>query len=194
MLKRGWLTHIAVAILAAVGSFVGTWALFSRQLSDQQAQISALSDALMAEATNLTPTAAIPQSQWRRLSDHQKGSLLAAFKAHKSELQDMVIYSMRYAETRQYAAQFVDVLREAGVTYHERQVPLTMSVDVGLVIPLVHSDQPPPKGAQTLMDILTAADLSVHFRNWHPINPNNADRPYGFFIGPMEWTGSSPRH
>ena len=99
---------------------------------------------------------------------------------------------MGYAEPRQYAAQFVDVLREAGIRCDERQVPPTMPVHVGLVIPLVHGDQTAKQAAQPLMSILTAARLDVHYVDWHPVNLDNTDRPYGFFIGPMQRTGQSP--
>jgi hypothetical protein len=191
MLKRGWLTFVAGAILAGVASFFGAWAHFSRQLGDQQAQISALQDELMTQAMNSNAATAIPPSQWRRLSDDQRASLLAAFKAHRSELQDIVIYAMADSEPRQYAIQFVDVLREAGITNHPRQVPLTISVDVGLIIGLVHGDQPPPAAAQALIDILRAAGLSVQYSTWRPTNPLDADRTYCLFVGPRQWTGQT---
>jgi hypothetical protein len=192
VLKREWLTFVAVAVLAAVAAFFGARAMFSQQVSDQQAQISALRNELMAQAMNTAMATAIPSSQWRRLSDDERASLLAGFKAHRSVLNGIVIYAMTDPESRQYASQFFEVFRQAGVTILPRQVPLDMSVDVGLVIGLVHSDQPPPETAQALTNILNDAGLSVHYNKWHPSNPMDADRAYCFFIGPMPWTGKPP--
>jgi hypothetical protein len=192
VLKREWLTFVAVAVLAAIASFFGVRAMFSRQISDQQAQISALQNELMAQAMNTAMVTAIPSSQWRRLSDDERANLHAGFKAQRAVLRDVVVYAMIDPESRQYATQFFDVFREAGITILPRQVPLDMSVDVGLVIGLTHSDQPPPEAAQSLTNILTAAGLSVHYDKWHPSNPMDADRAFCLFIGPMRWTGKPP--
>jgi hypothetical protein len=188
VLKREWLSLITVAIVASVASFFGARAFFSQQLSNQQAQISALQDELFNMAMASAATATIPPSQWRRLSDDERVSLLAAFKAHRSELQDIVIYAMADSEPRQYAMQFVDLFREARITNHPRQIPLTTTVDVGLIVGLVHSDEP-SEAAQTLMNILRAAGLVVQYSTWRPTNPLDANRTYCLFIGPRRWNG-----
>ena len=54
---------VAVGILVAIVSFFGAWAFLSRQISDQQAQIIALHDELMAAHASSAVSASIPT--WR---------------------------------------------------------------------------------------------------------------------------------
>jgi hypothetical protein len=190
VIRTHWQVVAAVAMLSIIGTFITTRLIDSQQIANQQTQISNqqthigfLQDRINVLQQNQAAAAASPPSQWRRLSDRERTSLLSALKLSKPTV--LVIYAMADSESRQYAAQFVDVARTAGVDVRPREVPLSSPADVGLMIGLTTYPNPSEE-AKRLKDALTSAGLSVHYTLWGKM-PDDTSVDFDLFVGPKPW-------
>ena len=77
----------------------------------------------------------------------------------------LVVYAMADSEPRQYAAQFVDVFRAAGIQTISREEPISVAVDVGLMIGVVEFNKP-SDDAKRFMELLSSLGLEAHYTWW----------------------------
>src|SRR5580700_10164011 len=87
VIRTHWQVVAAVAMLSIIGTFITTRLIDSQQIANQQTQISNqqthigfLQDRINVLQQNQAAAAASPPSQWRRLSDRERTSLLSALK------------------------------------------------------------------------------------------------------------------
>jgi hypothetical protein len=180
VIQKHWPLFVSVAILVVVA----TWFFDSHRISEYQAHIAFLDDRLNAAQQS---QASSPPSQWRRLSDEQRNTLLNLLSKPENKFPTMVVYATAESESRQYAAQFSDILRASGSQVLQREVPLSVSADVGLMIGVGDINNPTPE-ARRLAELLKNANIESHYTLW--IRPGGADvAPVNFdlYIGPKPW-------
>src|SRR5580658_704075 len=98
VIQKHWPLFVSVAILVVVA----TWFFDSHRISEYQAHIAFLDDRLNAAQQS---QASSPPSQWRRLSDEQRNTLLNLLSKPENKFPTMVVYATAESESRQYAAQ-----------------------------------------------------------------------------------------
>jgi hypothetical protein len=192
VIKEHWSTFAVLAVMGAVVAIISTRYVDSIQISNLQTQVGSeqsrsafLQDQLTAFQRNQAAAASSPPSQWRRLSDRERELLLSAFKRPDRKLDVLVIFAMADSEPRQYAAQFVDVARTAGVDVRPREVPLSLMADVGVMIGLTTYPKPSDR-AEKLKMILDSAGIQSHYTLWGKV-PDDTDVDFDLFIGPKPW-------
>jgi hypothetical protein len=177
VIKQHWGLFVSVAILASGG----TWFFDSHRISEYQAHVSFLEDRLGAVQQN---QAATRPSQWRRLSDEQRNVLLDSLTKQENKFPTMVVYATAESESRQYAAQFSDLLRASGFQVFQREVPLDAPTDVGLMIGVGDINNPIPE-AKKFAGILKDANIDSHYTLWTRIpGADNAPVNFDLYIGP----------
>src|SRR5262249_8463829 len=99
-------------------------------------------------------------------------------------------YAMADSEPRQYAAQFADVARTAGIDVHPREVPLSLMADVGVMVGILSYQQnlaEPSEDAKKLKEELDSAGTQSHYTAWGKMPGDDTDVNYDLFIGPKPW-------
>jgi hypothetical protein len=192
VIKDQWRTFAAFSGLTALVAIVATHYFDSTQIANlqtqvgnQQSHIGFLQDRLSALQQSQAAAASTPPSQWRRLSDRERDILLLALKQSSKELPLLVIYAISDSEPRQYAAQFVDVARIAGVDVRPREVSFTAMVDVGIMIGLTTFPNP-SEAAKKLKTILDSAGIASRYTIWAK-QPDDTSVDFDLFIGPKPW-------
>ena len=160
-----------------------------RQLDSRQIDIlSANNLQLRDDNSSLRQNAgAIPPSQWRRLRDGERSVLIQALKQWSAKPKTLSVFAMAESESRQYAGQFLDVLRSAGIEPKPLEVPLQSwggPVQPGLMVGVVNFNDPPPE-ARAFLQIIRDAGLDAQFTIWGGTGIENPS--YDLFIGPKPW-------
>jgi hypothetical protein len=94
---------------------------------------------------------------------------------------------MADSEPRQYAAQFVDVARAAGIEVRMREVSLMAMTDVGLMIGITTFPNP-SDNAKKFRDILTSTGLDLHYTAWTmAVGTDETQVGFDLFVGPKPW-------
>ena len=188
VVREHWPTIGAVAALSIITTWFVSNLVYVQQIDVLKNHNSFLQDRLNVFQQNQAAAAATPPSQWRRLSDRERGLLFSALKQPEQRPRVIVIYAMADSEPRQYAAQFVDVFRTFDIDVRAREVPLSMVMaDVGLMVGVTNFSNPSDE-ARKFMDILRSAGLQVHYTLWTKVTGLD-DSPVDFdlFIGPKPW-------
>lgn len=178
---------VAMAIIA--GGLV-------RQFDSRQIDIlTADNNNLRDQKTALQQSAAtVPPSQWRRLSDQERADLIQGLKQWPAKPKSIAVFAMAESESRQYAAQFVDLLRAADIEPHPKEVPLSMGADVGLMVGITPAvgagivagaESAPSPTAKEFYDLLQKAGLKPHYTPW--IKADAEPGEFDIFIGPKPW-------
>jgi hypothetical protein len=187
VIKEHWRLFGTVALLAVIGTWFVANYFYSQRMSDYEAHISLLQDRLNTAQQNQAALSSTPPSQWRRLSDVQRNTLLGLFSKPENKFPVMVIYAMAESESRQYAAQFVDMLRSTGSQVFQREVSLTEAPDVGLMIGIADISKPTPE-AKKFAELLKDAGIETHYTLWVRLNSaDNAPVNFDLFVGPKPW-------
>ena len=182
VIRRYWILFAAVALICVVT--VGT---IVRTFDARQIEILAATNAqLRDQKISLQQTAAsTPPSQWRRLSDQERIDLIQGLRQWRLKPKRIVVFAMAESESRQYAAQFVDVLRSVGIAPQPRELSLSIGpTDTGLMVGVIKFDDPPPE-AREFLDLLNKAGISAHFTPWD--GAPNEDPSFDLFVGPKPW-------
>jgi hypothetical protein len=130
---------------------------------------------------------AVPPSQWRRLSDEQRSSLLGLLSKPENKFPTLVVYTMAESEARQYAAQFVDVFRSSGSLVLAREVPLSSVTDVGVMIGVLDINKPTTEAIR-FKELLKGASIESHFTWWARLGmADNAPVDFDLYVGPKPW-------
>jgi hypothetical protein len=130
---------------------------------------------------------ASPPSQWRRLSDGDRATLIQALKQWSAKPKTLSVFAMAESESRQYAGQFLDVVRSAGIEPKPAEFSISGwggPVMPGLMVGVINFDNPPPE-AQAFLQILRNAGLEAQFTVWS--GGPNENPPYDLFVGPKPW-------
>jgi hypothetical protein len=193
VIRRHYVLFGVAVIVAAVAMGIGVRQFDTRQIDILTADNNNLRD---QKTALLQSAATVPPSQWRRLSDQQRSDLIQALKQWPSKPKAIAVSAMAESESRQYAAQFVDLLRAADIEPHPKEVPLATMADVGLMVGVtlppgtaVPSGAPwpaiPSSAATEFLDILQKAGLKAHYTPWVKIDNEPGD--FDIFIGPKPW-------
>jgi len=124
-------------------------------------------------------------SEWRRLSDRARGLLLAGLQHPDNNFSLLVIYASPDNESRQYAAQFVDAARLAGIETRSREAPSAASAELGLVVATATAT--PSEQAEKLKEILASAGLDVRLSPWERRGRDDGPVDFALFVGPKPW-------
>ena len=184
MIKKHWLLFAAAIIVCGLAAGYSVRQLDSRQidiLTTSNTQLRDHNTALMQNA------GASPPSQWRRLSDGERSTLIQALKQWSTKPKTLSVFAMAESESRQYAGQFLDVLRSVGIESKPSEIALAGwggPVQPGLMVGIINFDNPPPE-AQAFLQILKNAGLDAQFTVW-AASPNE-NPGYDLFIGPKPW-------
>jgi hypothetical protein len=178
VMRQHWVMFAAVAGLCVLGAGLGTWFCLSQQVELLKSQNALLQDRINAFAST-------QPSQWRRLSDRARGLLLAGLENPDNNFKVLVVYATADSESRQYAAQFVDAARLVGIDARPREVALTKSSEVGLVVGTATAT--PSEQAEKLKDILSSAGLDVRSSSWAKVPGDDITVDFALFVGPKPW-------
>jgi hypothetical protein len=153
----------------------------------QQIDILTTSNTQLRDYNNtLVHNAAIvPPSQWRRMTDDERATLISELRSWSAKPKAIAVYAVADSESRQFAAQFVDVFRSLNVEPRSMEVALGFgSVDVGLMVG-VQNPAAPSAQAREFFDILGRAGMKPRFTTWAKLGdePNDFD----IFVGPKPW-------
>jgi hypothetical protein len=185
-IRQYWPTFAAAGLICVACTWAVSAFFYNNQIEILKSQNSFLQDRLRVLQQNQVASASVPPSQWRRLSDKERGLLVTAFRPAERRPQKLVIYAMADSEPRQYAAQFADLFRTLGVTVLAREVPVGMAMpDVGLMVGISNFPNPSEEAKQ-FMGALTAAGLEVHYAAW-AISPAEKVGGFDLFVGPKPW-------
>jgi hypothetical protein len=192
VIRDQWRTFAALSSLTALLAIVATHYFDSTQIANlqtqvgnQQSHIGFLQDRLSAFQQSQAAAASTPPSQWRRLSDRERDILLSVLKQSVKELPLLVIYAISDTEPRQYAAQFVDVARVAGIDVRPREASFNVMIDVGVMIGITNFPNP-SEGAKKLKEILDSSGISSRYTLWSK-QPDDTTVDFDLFIGPKPW-------
>lgn len=182
VIKRYWVLFIVSILVAGFGVGYVIRLLDTRQIDILTTSNNQLRDYNTSLAQN---AATVPPSQWRRLTDPERAALISGLRQWISRPAAIAVYAVGESESRQYAAQFVDVIRSLNIEPHPIEVSLfTASIDVGLMVGVQNYDNPPP-AAREFLDILTKAGLKAHFTPWNKFG--NEPGEFDLFVGPKPW-------
>lgn len=185
VIRDHWVAFMATAVLAFGAGYFISGLLDAHQIADQQTNIGLLRDQLAAAKERQAAVDALPPSQWRRLTDEQRRRLVTALSDPNNRPKVLVVYAMASSESRQYAAQFVDVFRAAGVEVFPREVPLSTAADVGVMVGVTIL-QKPSDAAAMLLHTLSEAGIPAHY-TWWQRGQDTAEVDFDLFIGPPAW-------
>jgi hypothetical protein len=184
---RPFVICLAVSVVFVA---LALWRLLSvldgRQIDSLKATIQFQDEQLTSLRQSQAAVEAVPPSQWRRLTDVERTCLAMNLGKMGARPKQLVVWAMAASEPRQFAAQFVDLLRAAGVTIIPREVPLSTTADVGLMVGVVNIRQPLPQSLQ-FQNWLQQCGLAVHLTPWlkEPLDPTADD--FDLFVGPKPW-------
>lgn len=178
LLRKHWVLFALVAGLGIIAASLSSWQLSSKHIKRLQNRNAVLQERINALASS-------SPSQWRRLSDRTRGLLLAGLQHPDNNFTVLVVYATAEAESRQYAAQFIDAARLVGIETRPREAPLTDVSEVGLAV--ASSTTPPSEQAEKLKDILASAGLEVRFSAWSKSARDEAPVDFALFVGPKQW-------
>jgi hypothetical protein len=180
IVRRYWLIlAISVVFCGIVVAFV-VRALDARQieiLTATNIQLRDQNSALQRTASSSPP------SQWRRLSDQDRDTLIRLLKDWQSKPATLAVFAIQDSEARQYAAQFVDALRLAGIEPHPKEVNVNFS-EVGLMVGVVDVAATSKEAAE-FVSILTKSGLKPNVVQWYKVDQEPGD--FDIFIGPKPW-------
>jgi hypothetical protein len=144
VVREHWPTFVAVATLAIFATWFVSSLIYAQQIEVLKGHNGFLQDRLSTLQQNQAASASSPPSQWRRLSDRERGLLFSGLKQSEHKFPVLVVYTMSDSEPRQYAAQFLDVFRAVGgIDVRAREVPLALTMpDVGLMIGITSFPNP----------------------------------------------------
>jgi hypothetical protein len=178
VMRRHWVTFVAVAGVCVIGTGLVTWFCLSLRVDLLKSQNSLLQERINAFAST-------PPSQWRRLSDRARGLLLAGLEHPGNDFKLLVVYATADSESRQYAAQFVDAARLVGIDARPREVAPAVSSEVGLMVGTATAT--PSEQAEKLKDILSSAGLDVRYSAWAKLPGDDVPVDFALFVGPKPW-------
>jgi hypothetical protein len=162
-------------------------AIAVRMYFAQQIDILTTSNTQLRDHNNtlMHNAAIVPPSQWRRMTDDERATLISELRSWAARPKAIAVYAVADSESRQFAAQFVDVFRSLSIEPRSIEVALGFGlVDVGLMVGVQNPATPSPQ-AREFFDILNRAGLKVRFTTWAKLGdePNDFD----IFIGPKPW-------
>ena len=172
---------LAVSVAVIFGGYV------IRQFNAKQIDVLQADNNLLKDhnSTLQQNAATVPTSQWRHLSDQERSAVIAGLKSWANKPKEIAIYALAESESRQYAAQFIDIFRSLGIESRPIEVSLSaMSIDVGLMVGVQDIGKPSLE-AQDFFGILNSAGLKVHFTPWGKFGNEPGD--FDIFIGPKPW-------
>jgi hypothetical protein len=184
VLKRHWVLFAVATISVGVLSGYAVRQLDTRQIDILTADNVHLRDRNIALAQN---AGASPPSEWRRLSDGQRAALIQALKQWAAKPRELSVFAMAESESRQYAAQFLDVLRAVGIEPKPNEFPMSGwggPVSPGLMVGVINFDDPPPE-ARAFLQLIKGAGLDAQFTIWSGTGKENP--PFDLFVGPKPW-------
>jgi hypothetical protein len=184
VIKSNFLLFVVLVALAVMAGAIVVRQLDTRQIDILTADNAHLRDRNTSLAQTVTVT---PPSQWRRLSDRERSELIQALREWPLRPKTLSIFAMAETEARQYAGQFLDVLRSAGIEPKALEVAVQGwggPVQPGLMVGVINFDNPPPE-ARAMLQILKEAGLDAQFTVWGG-NPNE-NPAYDLFVGPKPW-------
>jgi hypothetical protein len=184
VIKKHW-----VLFVLTVAICVGVTGYSVRQFDMHQIDILTTSNTQLRDHNTalMQNAGASPPSQWRRLSDGEHSTLIQALKQWSAKPKTLSVFAMAESESRQYAGQFLDVLRSVGIESKPSEIALAGwggPVQPGLMVGVVNFDNPPPD-AQVFLQILKNAGLDAQFTVW--AGSPNENPAYDLFIGPKPW-------
>lgn len=188
IIAEHWLSFVVVAFIVGGVTWVVVNYFHSQRFADYDTHVSLLQDQLKTAQLSQSALSSVPPSQWRRLTDEQRNKLMDLLSKPENRPPTLVVYAMAELEIpRQYAAQFVDILRSSGAQVFPREVPLSAVGDVGLMIGVGDINNPTAE-AKRFAQLLKDANIGTHYTLW--IRMNNADNAlvnFDLYVGPKPW-------
>jgi len=184
VIKRYWLLFLIAVVACTILAGYAVRQFDARQIDILTTSNTQLRDHNSSLAQNAV---ASPPSQWRRLTDGERAALIQALKQWSTRPKTLSVFAMAESESRQYAGQFLDVLRSAGIEPKPSEFPLSGwggPVMPGLMVGAINFNDPPPE-ARAFLQILKDAGLNAQFTIW--AGTPNDDPSYDLFVGPKPW-------
>jgi hypothetical protein len=123
----------------------------------------------------------------RKLTPEQKRVLTHEIHINASKLSPLVIFAISERESKKYAKEFVEIIRNQDIPVITRELSTEIVGDVGLFV-LVQDLEHPADEAKLFMEILTKANLNAHYmQRTVPPLPEEQGSKFALYIAHSPW-------